>query len=241
MNTSTQTAPSRALNGAPVTAGAPRPLPTRARRPGLIAAAVVLIVGFALTGGLLVSGAGGKTEVLVAAGSVPAGHAITSEDVRTTSVAGDVRAIRASDLASVLGQSTAVGLVPGQLLNRDMLTTATVPAPDQAMIGLSLAPGQFPADGLAVGDQVLAVMIPSAVGAEGDTSLTARALTTAQVFGLRADPSSGADTLVTLVVPLNMANQVLAQSAVGRIGLVKVTSGAPATDSAPAPSRTAAS
>ncbi|WP_156870312.1 SAF domain-containing protein, partial [Sporichthya polymorpha] len=180
-------------------------------------------------------------EVLVAAGSVPAGHAITSEDVRTTSVAGDVRAIRASDLASVLGQSTAVGLVPGQLLNRDMLTTATVPAPDQAMIGLSLAPGQFPADGLAVGDQVLAVMIPSAVGAEGDTSLTARALTTAQVFGLRADPSSGADTLVTLVVPLNMANQVLAQSAVGRIGLVKVTSGAPATDSAPAPSRTAAS
>jgi hypothetical protein len=238
----TQTVPNRALNGASITAGVPRPLPTRARRPGLIAAAVVLIVGFALTGGLLVSGAGGKTEALVAAGAVPAGHVITSDDVRATSVAGDVRAIRASDLASVLGQSAAVGLVPGQLLNRDMLTTATVPAPDQAMIGLSLAPGQFPADGLAVGDQVLAVMIPSAVGpAAADTSLTARALTTAEVFGLRADPSSGADTLVTLVVPLNMANQVLAQSAVGRIGLVKVTSSARATKPAPAPAGAAAS
>lgn len=235
----TESAPTRAVNGVPIPAGVPRPLPTRARRPGLIAAAVLLIVGFALTGGLLVSGAAGKTEVLVAAGSVPAGHVLTAEDVRATSVAGDVRAIRAGDLGTVLGQSAAVGLVPGQLLNRDMLTTATVPAPDQAMIGLSLAPGQFPADGLAVGDQVLAVMIPAAGGSSPDASLTARALTTAQVFGLRSDPSSGGDTLVTLLVPLNMANQVLAQSAVGRIGLVKVTSGQPTVG--PAPARTSAS
>ncbi len=237
MKTTTQSAPTRALNDAPIPAGVPRPLPTRARRPGLIAAAVLLIVGFALTGGLLVSGAGGKTEVLVAAGSVPAGHALTAADVRATSVAGDVRAIRAGDLATVLGQSAAVGLVPGQLLNRDMLTTATVPAPDQAMIGLSLAPGQFPADGLAVGDQVLAVMIPAAGGSSPDAAVTARALTTAEVFGLRSDPSSGGDTLVTLIVPLTMANQVLAQSAVGRIGLVKVTASTPAA----APARTAAS
>ncbi|MBA3745286.1 SAF domain-containing protein [Sporichthya sp.] len=239
MNTTTQSAATRALNGASIPAGVPRPLPTRARRPGLIAGAVLLIVGLALTGGLLVSGAAGKTEVLVAAGAVPAGHVLTAGDVRATSVAGDVRAIRAADLATVVGQSAAVGLVPGQLLNRDMLTTATVPAPGQAMIGLSLAPGQFPADGLAVGDQVLAVMIPAAGGSSADASLTARALTTAEVFGLRSDPSSSGATLVTLVVPLNMANQVLAQSAVGRIGLVKVTSAAPT--AIPAPARTAAS
>lgn len=239
MNTSTQTAPTRALNGASIPAGAPRPGSTRARRPSLIAAAVLLIVGFALTGGLLVSGAGGKTEVLVAAGSVPTGHVLTAGDVRETSIAGDVRAIRAGDLATVLGQSAAVGLVPGQLLNRDMLTTATVPAPDQALIGLSLAPGQFPADGMAVGDQVLAVMIPAAGGSPADASVTARALTTAEVFGLRSDPSSGGDTLVTLLLPLKMANQVLAHSAVGRIGLVKVTSDTPT--AVPAPARTAAS
>ncbi len=239
MNTTTQSAATRALNGASIPAGVPRPLPTRARRPGLIAGAVLLIVGLALTGGLLVSGAAGKTEVLVAAGAVPAGHVLTAGDVRATSVAGDVRAIRAADLATVVGQSAAVGLVPGQLLNRDMLTTATVPAPGQAMIGLSLAPGQFPADGLAVGDQVLAVMIPAAGGSSADASLTARALTTAEVFGLRSDPSSSGATLVTLVVPLNMANQVLAQSAVGRIGLVKVTSAAPT--AIPAPARPAAS
>jgi hypothetical protein len=45
------------------------------------------------------------------------------------------------------------------------------------------------------------------------------------VYGLRADPTSSTDTLVTLLLPLNQANQVLAQSAVGRIGLVKVTAG----------------
>ena len=239
MNTSTQTTAPHALNGARLSAGGSRPLPTRARRPGPIAAAVVLIAGFALAGGMLVSSAAGKTEVLVAAGAVPAGHALTEGDLRATSIAGDVRAIRADDLASVLGQSAAVGLVPGQVLNRDMLTTASLPAPDQAMIGLSLTPGQFPSDGLAVGDQVLAVMIPAAGGSPADASVTARALTTADVFGLRADPSSGGNTLVTLVVPLNMANQVLAHSAVGRIGLVKVTSDAPA--AGPAAARTAVS
>ena len=234
MNTSTQTTAPHALNGAPTSAGGSRPLPTRARRPGLIAAAVVLIAGFALAGGVLVSSAAGKTEVLVAAGGIPAGHALTEADLRAASIAGDIRAIRADDLATVLGQNAAVGMVPGQVLNRDMLTTASVPAPDQAMIGLSLAPGQFPADGLAVGDQVLAVMIPAAGGSSPGAALTARALTTAQVFGLRADPSSAGDTLVTLVIPLNMANQVLAHSAVERIGLVKVTSAPPTAGQAPA-------
>lgn len=215
----------------------PRPLPTRARRPGLIALAVLLIVGFALSGAVLVSRAGDTTDVLVAARPVAAGHVIEPADLRAIKVAGPVRAIPAMEMSTVVGSTAAVGLVDGQVLNRAMLTAAMVPAPDQAMIGLALAPGQFPADGIAIGDQVLAVMIPAA----GDTATppTARALTTAEVYGLRADPSHGGDTLVTLVVPLTMANQVLAQSAVGRIGLVKVT--VPASAPAPTPAGTAAS
>ncbi|MGQ0467998.1 MAG: SAF domain-containing protein [Sporichthyaceae bacterium] len=199
-----------------------RPLPTRSRRPGLIAAAVLLIVGCALTGALLVSRAGDTSEVLVATRPVPAGHVIGAGDVGVTRVAGSVRAIDAGDSATVIGRTAAVGLVAGQVLNRDMVAAAAVPAANQAMIGVALRPGQFPADGLAIGDRVLAVQIPAA---NDPAANAAKALTTAEVYGLRTDPTSSTDTLVTLLLPLDQANRVMTQAAVGRIGLVKVAAG----------------
>jgi hypothetical protein len=201
----------------------PRPLPTRSRRPGLIAVAVLLIVGFGLSGAVLVSRAGHTTEVLVAARPVAAGHVIAAGDVGVARMSGTVRAIASGDVGTVVGRTVTVGVVAGQVFNRDMLTGAAVPGKDQAVIGLSLAPGRFPADGLAVGDRVLAVVIPSATDpAAVSGPPAARAITTALVYGMRPDPTRGPDTLVSLVVPLDQANQVLANSAVGRIGLVKV-------------------
>lgn len=222
MTTTTQ--PAIPLQGSPAQ-GTPqrRPLPTRSRRPGLIAAAVLLIVGFALTGSVLVSRAGDTSEVLIAARPVPAGHAITAADLGVARVAGSVRAIGAGEMSTVLGRTAAVGLVGGQVLNRDMLAAAAVPAPDQAMVGLALRPGQFPADGLKVGDRVLAVVTPASTDTTAATA--ARALTTAEVYGLRPDSTSSTDTLVTLLLPLDQANAVMTQAAVGRIGLVKVASG----------------
>jgi hypothetical protein len=201
-------------------------LPTRGRRPGLIAAAVVLIVGFALSGALLVSRAGDSTEVLVVSRAVPAGHVIESGDLSAVRLSGSVRAIDAADLHTVVGSTAAVGLVGGQVLNRDMLTTAPVPAAGQSMVGLALKPGQFPADGLAIGDRVLVVLLPGATDPAGSGS-AARAITVGDLYGLRAD-SSGSDTLVTLIVPLDTANRILEQGAAGRVGLVKVTAGSSA-------------
>ncbi len=214
------------------------PLPTRARRPGLIALAVLLVAGFALSGAVLVARAGDTTEVLVASHAVPAGHVIESGDVRAARLAGTVRAIAAADLQSVVGSTAAVGLVPGQVLNRDMLTSAPVPAEGKSLIGLALKPGQFPADGLAIGDQVLVVLLPDGTGTGTDagrgpaasaTGGTARAITVGELYGLRPDPSTGSDTLVTLIVPLNTANRIVEQGAAGRVSLVKVTPGASAT------------
>jgi hypothetical protein len=196
-------------------------LPTRSRRPGLIAVAVLLIVGFALSGALLVSRAGGTTEVLVASRAVPAGHVIEAGDVSAMRLSGSVRAIAAGELRTVVGSTAAVGLVGGQVLNRDMLTTAALPGAGKAMVGLALHPGQCPADGLDVGDRVLAVIIP-APGVTPSPADAATALTVGQIYGLRPDASGGADTLVTLIVPIDVAGRVLAQSAAGRLGLVKV-------------------
>jgi len=208
-------------------AGAPSriPLPTRQRRPGLIALAVLLIVGFALAGALLVSRVAAKTEVLVAARPVPAGHVITRDDLGTASAAGSLRAIAVSDVATVVGQTAAVALVPGQLLNRDMLTAVPVPAPGEAMIGLSLEPGQLPADGLGPGDRVQVVAIPSgrdpaaAAALASDPRVLAEA---AEVYAARPDAANGGNTLVTLVVPADAGPRLAVYGAAGRAGLVKV-------------------
>ena len=209
------------LNGSGKT-GPARPLPTRARRPGLIAAAVLLIVGFALTGGLLVAGAGGKTEVLVAAGPVPAGHVLEASDLRAAGVAGDVRAIRTADLSTVLGRTAAVDLVGGQLLNRDMLTDATVPAPGQSMVGLALAPGRLPGDGLSVGDRVQAIAVPAAATPTGQRVDTPQVLAIGEVYAVRADPASAAGTLVTVLVPSDAAGRLAAHGATGQVSLIKI-------------------
>lgn len=200
-----------------------RPLPTRARRPGLIAVAVLLIVGFALSGAVLVSRAGDTSEVLVVSRAVPAGHVIEPGDVSAVRLSGSVRAIAAADLQSVVGSTAVVGLVGGQVLNRDMLTTASVPRAGQSMVGLALKSGQFPADGLAIGDSVLVVVLPGPGATLSGGGVSARAITVGNIYGLRPDTSGGTDTLVTLIVPLDTANRILEQGAAGRVGLVKVS------------------
>ncbi|MGQ0631501.1 MAG: SAF domain-containing protein [Sporichthyaceae bacterium] len=221
------------FNGAGHSPSAARPLPTRARRPGLIAAAVLLIVGFALAGGLLVSNAAGKTEVLVVAGPVPAGHVLGTGDVRAVSVAGDLRAIKVADLATVLGRTAAVDLVGGQLLNRDMLTDALLPVPGQSMVGLALAPGRLPGDGLAVGDRVQAIAVPATANPADQRATPPRVLATGEVFAIRVDATTAADTLVTVLVSSEAAGRLAADAAAGQVSLIKVA--APAVPAAATP------
>lgn len=215
--------PSATMNGSAGPATAPRPLPTRTRRPGLIAAAVVLIVGFALGGGWLVSSAGGKAEVLVAAAPVPAGHILDRADVRAVSVAGDVRAIAADDLTTVLGQTAAVDLVAGQLLNRDMLTGAAVPDAGQSLVGLALGPGRLPGGGFAAGDRVHALAVPNAAAATAKV-VDPQVLAIGQVFAVSGD--STGDTLVTVVVPAESAGRLAAHGATGQVSLIKIAAAA---------------
>lgn len=220
MSIDTRTAPTPAYNGAPP---AGRPLPTRSHRPGLIATAVLLVVGFALGGALLVNRAGDTTTVLVAARPVPAGQVVTAADLTTAPVSGSVRAIAAADTDTVVGRTAAVGLVPGQVLNRDMLTTQVVPGPGQSTVGLALGPGRLPADGLQVGDTVQAIVV-APPGATDPTRADAgaRVLAVGEVFALRPDPSSAADTLVTLVVSADAAARIATYGAAGQVALVKV-------------------
>jgi hypothetical protein len=193
--------------------------------PLLLAAAVLLIVGFALAGALLVTRLADKTEVLVAARPVPAGHVITAEDVGTASVAGSIRVIPAARLGTVVGETAAVPLAAGQVLNRDMLTDQPVPGVGQAMVGLALKPGQLPADGVSPGDRVRIVAVP--VGPDeisgGEPASPPVLADDARVYAIRTDPAGAGTTLMTVIVPAAAGPRVATVGAVGRAGVVEVS------------------
>ena len=210
-----------ALNGsALLPAGAlATALPTRQRHRGFIALAVALIVGFGAIGGYLYSTAGAKTPVVMVIHRIGVGQVVQRSDLTTVPVSGRVVAVAGDNLASVVGLRAAVTLLPDTLLQRAMVTAGqSVPA-GQAQVGVAVRSGQIPADGLAAGDLVRVVQLPTKGSADAQASvLTERA----QVFSSRPDPALSGGTLVTVVVPEAASTAVAAASGVGAVALVKV-------------------
>lgn len=199
------------------------PLPTRRRRPGLIALAVLLIVGCALASLLVVMSQSARVPVLVAKRPIAAGHVISADDIETAEISGSVRAVLSTQASLVVGQVAAVGLVSGQVLNKDMVAGAVPPAAGQSLVGLALKPGQMPVDGLGPGDRVQLFAAPAAGDDDVEKLLTEPLVivNAATVFSIRQVESS-ADMLVTLQVPAADAARVGTYAAINRVGIVKV-------------------
>ena len=197
------------------------PLPTRERRPGYIALAVALIVGLAAVGAFLYTQAGAKTPVVVVVNKVAVGQTIQRSDLSTASVAGDITAIAGSNLSSLVGKTAAVTLLPHTLLQRAMVADTTKLPVGKVLVGVAVAPGQIPADGLGVGDVVQVVQLPAknTAGAE-PTILVGQATVSASTSN---DASQGG-SLLTLQVPANAAPAVAAASNNALVALIRVGS-----------------
>jgi hypothetical protein len=225
---SPQTMPAGPPSGAPAGHAAPpsngrvpavqSPLPTRERRPGYIALAVALIIGLAAIGAYLYAQAGSKTPVVVVIKTVPVGHTIERSDLSTASVAGEITAIAGSSLDSIVGKTAAVTLLPHTLLQRAMVAdVATLPT-GQALVGVAVAPGQLPADGLESGDSVEVLGLPG----KNSTSSAQVLASNVKVFSTADNPSTQGGSLVTLQVAGNAAPSIAAASNNQLIALVRV-------------------
>lgn len=201
-------------------------LPTQERKSGQVALAVVLVVGLMVLFGYLYLQAGKKVPVVVVTTDVPAGHTISRADLSTVAVAGSVTAIAGGNLASVVGQTAAVELLPHTLLQRAMVTSGPTIAAGQAQVGVQARPGQIPADGLHIGDTVEVLALPdktaggtsTATGAGSGATVLVRSAT---VFASAADPSQSGGTLLTLDAPTGSAAAIAAASNAGLIALVR--------------------
>lgn len=215
------------LNGSSAVIPAARvPLRTRQRRPAQVALGVVLIVGLGVLGGVAYESAGSKAPVVTVVREIPKGHVVTAADLSTVDVAGGVVAVAGDHLASVLGETATVDLLPGTLLQRSMVTDGPSLAAGSAQVGVQVTGGQIPADGLAPGDTVEVFALPAkgSPSAAGVAAATATVLVPkATVFSTRADPSSAAGTLVTLTVPASSAAAIAAASGDNLVALVRVS------------------
>jgi SAF domain len=160
--------------------------------------------------------------VVVATRDAPAVHRLDRADLATVSIAGSVKAIAGDRLESLVGQTAAVAIVDGTVLNRAMLSANPPADRNQATVGLALKAGQLPGDGLAAGDTVRLVAIAASTGTTAGTTAPRVLVDAAQVYAIRADDAAAGVTVVTLVVDLADAPAVAAASSAGQVVLIKV-------------------
>ena len=204
------------------------PLPVRQRRPGYTAVGVAMILALAAVGAWMYAQAGHKTPVVVVVGDVPAGHVIGRADLSTVDVAGAITAVAGEHLDGIVGRTAAVHLLPGTVLQRSMVTSAGPLAAGQAAVGVAVKGGQVPADGVAAGDVVDVLRVPTAGAASTGGSGTAPEaqvlVAKATVFSSRPDPAQAGGSLVTVIVPVADYASVVAAGAAGQVALVGVPS-----------------
>jgi hypothetical protein len=191
------------------------PVPTRQRRPGLAALAIVLILGGAALSGYLAISSGGKRSVLVLAREVTDGQPITAADLTTTSVsAPGVPVIPGSQLGQVAsGNYRAGGTYPrGTILNSGMLVGKEIPGRNYTAVAVQVVDGQYPPDAIGPSSAVKVIYTPSQ-----DTAKSSGDGSGSPIDGLRAGDtlvptafvshlqkavgSSGGGVILTLVVP----------------------------------------
>ena len=220
-------------------------LPTRQRRPALIAVAVLLIVSGALGGLQLLTASSHKVSALVLVRQVPAGHVIESADLGTAALSGKVAYTPASAEASVVGKTAARDLFAGQLLTHSMMSTTQVPDSKHALVGLRLKAGQVPSAGLVDGDTVELVQVPdngaaaitaplgttipaaptASPAAGGASSLTSGlVLATGTVYAIGADTADAGGALVTVLVPREQSEALSVSASSGQVTLIRVGS-----------------
>ena len=149
---------------------APAPGPRRVRVPELVLG-VVLVGVFALGAVLWQSSSNRRVSVAVLASPVGAGDVIDEADLRPAEVAlGDgVAAVAWEARQQLVGKTAAAALPAATVLVPGLVVDEPVLAAGEALAGLKLADGAYPAGSLRPGDAVAVVRAAGPEGGEGAT------------------------------------------------------------------------
>lgn len=160
-----------------------------------------------------------RVAVLALAEDITRGQVIDVEDLRIVHVGTDdplamVAADRAVDL---VGRAAITDLPAGTLVTSEQFAIASTLIPGSGVVGLALAPGQYPTPQLRVGDLVNVV-----VASDGEAADAGRLLVeAAEVVWVEPVGTQG-QRFVSLLTGEELAGEVAATAARGEVRLVLV-------------------
>jgi hypothetical protein len=201
----------------------------RRRRPGLIAAGVVVVILGFLGAYVYATAAGDNRPFLAVASTVTAGQQITDSDLKVVQVnaASGLTPIPEGERDTVVGKYAKTELIAGTLLLADQLTEQAVPGPGNQLIGLELKPSQLPSRTLRPGEQVQLVITSDPRNVTLDAKgAQAKGLPTppkysAVVAGVGAAAADG-QVVVDVVVPEANGPGLLERASQGRVAIALV-------------------
>ena len=191
----------------------PAPAVRRVRVPQL--ALGVLLSGLAALAFVLFNAASvQRTPVLALASDVQRGQVLEVEDLQVVHVGtGDVLALTPADRSDLLvGRAAVTDLAAGTLLTTDQVASGSTLTPGAGVVGLALAPGQYPTPRLAIGDLV------SVVEVSGELVVLVEA---AEVVGIEPVGTQG-QRFISLQTGEPDANTVAQAAATGEVRLVLI-------------------
>ena len=191
----------------------PEPAIRRVRVPQL--ALGVLLSGLAVLGFVLFNAASvQRTPVLALATDVLRGQVLELEDLQVAHVGtDDVLAMTPADRADLLvGRAAVTDLRAGTLLTEDQVAAGATLTPGAGVVGLALAPGQYPTPQLAIGDLVTVVEVADQL---------VELVEAAEVVGIEAVGSQG-QRFISLQTGEPDAATVAAAAATGEVRLVLI-------------------
>jgi hypothetical protein len=134
-----------------------------------------------------------------------------------------LRSVPVERAGDVVGKHALIRLLPGSLIHPDALADKLVPASGQALVGLSLAPGQRPAVELDAGDRVQIVYAP---GTQDPAAPSAsRVPPVLGVVVSTVDDPDANRTVVNVTVPDDAAVRVATWGSAGRATIAVLPAG----------------
>lgn len=183
----------------------------------------LMVVMFALAGAWFHSTSTAKIGYAALRQDVARGEVIEQSDLTVYELATDapIRAIRGSEAGTIVGKVARSDLAVGTLLTADMVAeTAGIPD-GSGVVGLDLAPGEYPSQSLRPGDRVRVVLLPDGGGLdEGPVVVVADGAEVVEVADV-----GGRGRFVALSLESELADRVAAGHARDRVRLIQVPGG----------------
>lgn len=190
-----------------------------------IALGLVLLLAFGLLGAITVARVADRAPVLALAKSIERGEELTPGHLTVVNVGIEegVAVVAGAHRDKLLGRSAAAAFEAGTLIARSQFVDGPQVGPGQSVVGLALAPGEYPTAALRPGDHVIVVRsaLPSSVAdrTEDPPDVLAEDV---EVFSVEPLSDTARTLMVSVTVPRAVAPVISSAAAAGRIRLVLV-------------------